>query len=211
MKPGLIVAMIALLALGFWLARGPSIEGLRPGAETFSINLARSRGVIEVLNDPAGGPPTFRILLRDGFASPILSAEEFTALYGEPLYRELDTAGANWLFKALSITSWTSLAWITLGFAGQLAFFGRMFVQWLVSEKRGESQVPLSFWWMSLLGAVALFSYFIWRQDVVGVLGQSSGMVIYARNIHLIHKRRRGAADQPDGGPVANPAPAPGV
>jgi hypothetical protein len=56
--------------------------------------------------------------------------------------------------------------------------------------------IPASFWWLSLFGGVALFAYFVWRQDFVGVLGQSSGIVIYARNIRLIYKRRRRETDE---------------
>jgi lipid-A-disaccharide synthase-like uncharacterized protein len=48
-----------------------------------------------------------------------------------------------------------------------------------------------SFWWFSLLGGVCLFAYFVWRQDAVGVIGQSSGIVIYARNLRLIAKQKR--------------------
>jgi lipid-A-disaccharide synthase-like uncharacterized protein len=37
----------------------------------------------------------------------------------------------------------------------------------------------------------------------VGVLGQSSGVVIYARNLRLIYKqRRRAAASPPDRPPI---------
>ncbi len=46
------------------------------------------------------------------------------------------------------------------------------------------------FWWLSFLGGVCLFTYFVWRKDAVGVLGQATGVVIYARNLRLIHKER---------------------
>ncbi|MBL8747241.1 MAG: lipid-A-disaccharide synthase N-terminal domain-containing protein [Phycisphaerae bacterium] len=81
--------------------------------------------------------------------------------------------------------------WVALGFGGQIAFSGRMLLQWFVSEREKQSIVPSAFWWMSLIGGAMLFAYFVWRQDVVGVLGQSSGLVIYGRNIRLIHKRKR--------------------
>jgi len=68
-----------------------------------------------------------------------------------------------------------------------------------VSEKQRESVVPEAFWWLSLVGGVFLFVYFVWRQDIVGVLGQSSGVVIYARNLWLIRKRRRRLARAPGG------------
>ena len=44
---------------------------------------------------------------------------------------------------------------------------------------------------VAIAASVAQIAYFAWRQDVVGVLGQCSGVVIYARNIRLIYKHRR--------------------
>jgi len=78
-----------------------------------------------------------------------------------------------------------------VGLIGQGAFFGRMFIQWVVSEKSRKSQVPEVFWWLSFVGGLCLFMYFVWRVDVVGVLGQSTGVVIYARNLKLIRKERK--------------------
>ena len=89
------------------------------------------------------------------------------------------------------------IAWVGIGLLGQLLFAGRMLVQWLTSEKRGRSTVPVAFWWMSLTGASMLLVYFIWRKDVVGVLGQSTGWLIYARNLYLIHSHGGSEADQP--------------
>jgi lipid-A-disaccharide synthase-like uncharacterized protein len=83
------------------------------------------------------------------------------------------------------------LFWISVGFGGQILFSGRMFLQWLISERHKHSVITPSFWWFSLLGGVCLFAYFVWRQDVVGVIGQSSGIVIYARNLRLIAKQKR--------------------
>ena len=81
---------------------------------------------------------------------------------------------------------------MALGLLGQLLFTGRMLVQWLHSERVGRSEVPPIFWWMSLGGAAMLLTYFLWRMDIVGVLGQSLGFVIYLRNIMLI----RGTVDR---------------
>jgi lipid-A-disaccharide synthase-like uncharacterized protein len=83
--------------------------------------------------------------------------------------------------------------WVGVGLLGQLAFSGRMIVQWIASEKRGSSVVPAAFWYMSLGGGLLLALYFIWRLDLVGVLGQSTGIVIYARNIRLLYKQRKNA------------------
>ena len=76
-----------------------------------------------------------------------------------------------------------------------------MLVQWLMSERRRKSVITESFWWFSMVGALFLFSYFVWRQDPVGILGQATGIVIYMRNLRLIYKqKRRSARDE------ANPA-----
>ena len=66
-----------------------------------------------------------------------------------------------------------------------------------------KSVVPAAFWWLSLAGGLALFSYFVWRRDVIGVLGQSTGVVIYARNLRLTAKANRRARRAPAAGPLA--------
>ncbi len=77
-----------------------------------------------------------------------------------------------------------------IGLVGQGAFFGRMFVQWIISERSRVSTVPEIFWWFSFIGGICLFTYFVWRVDIVGVMGQSTGIVIYARNLRLLYKQR---------------------
>ncbi|MBL8861807.1 MAG: lipid-A-disaccharide synthase N-terminal domain-containing protein [Planctomycetes bacterium] len=80
--------------------------------------------------------------------------------------------------------------WIAVGFAGQALFTLRMVLQWYASEKEKRSVVPVAFWWGSLAGGILLLSYFVWRKDVVGVVGQSTGVFVYARNLILIHQNR---------------------
>ncbi len=79
--------------------------------------------------------------------------------------------------------------WIIVGFIGQSLFFMRFFVQWLASEKAGRSVIPNAFWYFSLAGGVTLFVYALWRQDPVFILGQSTGLLIYARNLYFIRKK----------------------
>ena len=81
--------------------------------------------------------------------------------------------------------------WIILGLFAQLLFFLRFFVQWVVSEKKGESTIPVSFWYFSIAGSLLLLIYSIYRKDVVFILGQSVGSFIYTRNLILIHRSRR--------------------
>lgn len=84
--------------------------------------------------------------------------------------------------------------WIVIGFIGQSLFFMRFFVQWLASEKAGRSVMPHAFWYFSLAGGVTLFAYALWRQDPVFILGQSTGMLIYARNLYFIRKKPESVA-----------------
>lgn len=95
-----------------------------------------------------------------------------------------------WLMRAFNITSWVGVAWVTLGLLGQAMFTFRMVLQWLASEKQGKSVVPVAFWWGSLIGGLMLLAYFIWRQDIVGIIGQSTGALIYARNLVLIYRAK---------------------
>lgn len=79
--------------------------------------------------------------------------------------------------------------WIIIGFFGQTLFFGRFFVQWLASEKAQESIIPKSFWYFSISGGVTLFIYALYRQDPVFILGQSTGLLIYLRNLYFIRRK----------------------
>lgn len=84
--------------------------------------------------------------------------------------------------------------WIGVGFLGQLLFTSRFLVQWIASERRKQSVVPLAFWWFSLGGGTVLLSYAIWRKDPVFILGQGMGLFIYVRNLMLLSKSSKEAA-----------------
>jgi lipid-A-disaccharide synthase-like uncharacterized protein len=84
--------------------------------------------------------------------------------------------------------------WIAVGFLGQALFTSRFLIQWIVSERRGESVIPLAFWWFSILGGLTLLSYALWRQDPVFIVGQSTGLLVYTRNLILIARNRRTVA-----------------
>ena len=89
-----------------------------------------------------------------------------------------------------------STLWMAVGFLGQGLFSARFIVQWLVSEKRKQSVTPIAFWYFSLAGGVILLSYAIHRRDTVFIIGQATGLLVYARNLMLIFRaRREGRAD----------------
>lgn len=192
-----LAAMGALLALGVWIVIGPSVRyDTRPGAALSRLQIGNVRGELETVREP-GGDHSFRLLYRDGSKSRVLAGAEMKDLLGPANYQAaVDNAG-NTLFRLLNVTSWGGMVWVVVGLGGQLAFAGRWLIQWFVSERRRESYIPASFWWTSLCAGVILFAYFAWRQDLVGVLGQTSGIVVYARNIRLINKKARRDARPP--------------
>lgn len=78
-----------------------------------------------------------------------------------------------------------NIAWYVVGFLGQAFFFSRFLVQWLASERAGRSIIPMSFWYLSLLGGTALFVYAVHLGDPVFIIGQSTGAFIYLRNLYF--------------------------
>jgi lipid-A-disaccharide synthase-like uncharacterized protein len=81
--------------------------------------------------------------------------------------------------------------WTCVGLVGQAIFASRFFVQWIASEKRGESYIPIAFWWLSLTGSIILAVYFISRRDLVGIVGYVPNSFVYIRNLQLLRKRAR--------------------
>ena len=82
------------------------------------------------------------------------------------------------------------LLFLVVGFTGQGLFASRFIVQWIYSEKKGESYIPVTFWYLSIFGGIGLLSYAIFRKDPVIILGQSFGIFIYLRNLILIYKKK---------------------
>ena len=88
--------------------------------------------------------------------------------------------------------------WLAVGFLGQAFFSMRFIWQWLYSEYRKRSVIPMAFWYFSLLGGSTLLLYAIHRKDPVFIVGQGAGLIIYSRNLYLIFKERRTSRDSPE-------------
>ena len=146
-----------------------ALSGAKDNAKTARLNDGSLVYIVKRL-----GPGTDRMLTPD----------EFSRFY----YDQQTTRG--WLSTIFNVTSPVGLVWVAIGLSGQLLFTGRMLIQWFTSEKSKRSVVPVSFWWMSLIGATMLLIYFIWRRDIVGILGQTTGWIIYLRNLVLIRRSR---------------------
>lgn len=81
--------------------------------------------------------------------------------------------------------------WLSVGFVGQAFFSMRFLIQWIASEKRKESVIPISFWFFSIGGGLTLFIYALHRLDPVFILGEGAGIFIYSRNLYLIWRKQR--------------------
>ena len=82
------------------------------------------------------------------------------------------------------------LTFLVIGFLGQGLFASRFIVQWIYSEKKGESAIPVIFWYLSIFGGIGLLIYAISRKDPVIIIGQLFGIFIYLRNLILIYKKK---------------------
>lgn len=81
--------------------------------------------------------------------------------------------------------------WIAIGLLGEALFGMRILVQWIATERRKRSVVPVSFWLFSVAGGVTLLSYAIYRLDPVFIAGEVIGLLIYMRNLYFIYRRSR--------------------
>jgi lipid-A-disaccharide synthase-like uncharacterized protein len=214
--------MVLVLSLGLWIAFGPASRPVLPIHEqalTQAIRIGDERGVLEaypVTKEGPGAEPQFhfRVLFRNS-TSIGMKREDAEAIFGKEVVQKTIDQRRNVVFKWMNITSWVGVVWLFIGLLGQIAFSGRMVLQWITSERRRQSVITESFWWFSLAGSLLLFSYFAWRQEPIGLLGQASGIVIYIRNLRLIYKQRRRllrgagvppAVPDPEGGAGFQPA-----
>ena len=94
---------------------------------------------------------------------------------------------AEHLFRQEDIPGWH----IVFGTVGQFTFTLRFIYQWRYSARAGESLLPTTFWLISLLGSGMIIAYAIIRRDPVLILGQSTGFVVYLRNIMISRKAAR--------------------
>jgi lipid-A-disaccharide synthase-like uncharacterized protein len=188
-----VVVMVILIVLGMWLVNEPHPEA-EEGATLVPLRIGDIKGWVEVTRDEAEDASnlyTFRILPKGAERGDVVSEAAMRGALGDDTVDRLITFGDNSLFRLLNITSWIGVIWVVIGFGAQAVFAARFMVQWIVSEKRQESVVPEVFWWISITGGIMLYCYFVWRKDLPAVLGQSTGIVIYARNLRLISKGKK--------------------
>jgi len=75
-----------------------------------------------------------------------------------------------------------------LGITSQLIFTFRFIYQWIYSENKKESKLPINFWLLSVLGSSLILLYGFYREDPVLIIGHLVGSFIYLRNIFIYYK-----------------------
>lgn len=96
------------------------------------------------------------------------------------------------LFKNEKIPLWL----LYLGICSQVLFTFRFIYQWIYSEKKHESQLPMGFWVISLCGSLLILTYAIIRVDLVLFVGHFMGFIVYARNILIKRKEDNDSVDK---------------
>ena len=79
----------------------------------------------------------------------------------------------------------TSIAFFVVGMVGELVFLMRFVVQWIASERKKKTVVPMVFWHLSLAGTFMVLAYAIYQMDPVFMLAYSLNMIIYVRNLAI--------------------------
>ncbi len=94
------------------------------------------------------------------------------------------------MINYISSLTYNEIIFLSIGFIGQGLFASRFIFQWIYSEKKGESLIPVVFWYLSIFGGIGLLIYAISRKDPVIIIGQLFGIFIYLRNLILIYKKK---------------------
>lgn len=202
MKPAPVIAMIVLIFLGMWLVLQPA---LTRSHSDLTVRVGSHEIMLERID--SDGQHAYQIVAPASLRTDIPITHDELDPFLEAQIADWNARPAieRHLLGFFNITRWSTFGWVAIGLLGQAAFFGRMFIQWVISERTRISTVPEIFWWFSFIGGVCLFTYFVWRVDIVGVLGQSTGIIIYARNLRLISKEKQRCATPIDSS--ADPEP----
>jgi lipid-A-disaccharide synthase-like uncharacterized protein len=86
--------------------------------------------------------------------------------------------------------------WLAFGVVAQLLFTARFIVQWLASERAGQSVIPVAFWVLSIVGGGMTLIYGLVRREPIIIMGQILAVAIYVRNLMLIFRNSRKDSQQ---------------
>lgn len=96
--------------------------------------------------------------------------------------------------------------WKLVGWLGNVVFFSRFFVQWYATERRKQVVVPAAFWWLSLIGSLALLVYSLRQRDSVFIFAYLFTWIPYIRNLMIHHRHADAHLDCPGCGRSCPPA-----
>jgi lipid-A-disaccharide synthase-like uncharacterized protein len=111
--------------------------------------------------------------------------------------------GHTWLYE-LHLTrahkpedAFQNWFFIFLGTAGQGLFACRFLVQWIATEAKRKSVIPVAFWHFSIAASLMQMVSYGYRHEWVFAAGLAATVPVYARNLWLIyfHKDAAVAAD----------------
>ncbi len=88
-------------------------------------------------------------------------------------------------------------AWLVFGLLGQVIFGARFIVQWIATERKRQSHIPIVFWYLSIVGGIITTGYAIHKRDIVFIIGQGAGLIVYTRNLMLIYRAERRTTPPP--------------
>ena len=98
--------------------------------------------------------------------------------------------GHSYNFSTIIRNKDVSFLLLVWGSAGQIIFTFRFVYQWIYSENKKESVLPLGFWLISTFGSLMIFIYAIFRLDPVLFAANILGLFIYIRNIYLHYGKK---------------------
>jgi lipid-A-disaccharide synthase-like uncharacterized protein len=180
---------------GFKIVAKPSTKALGEGPVYYQLSLDASRNADQRLDSE----DALRLRMPLAEVEEVLDGEEDAPSTGT------QTAGetAPLVAEGAKVAGLTSTArrvgldiWFYFGLLGNLVFTSRFIVAWVESEKRRESVLSMKFWVIGLVGSLMLLVYSLVRRDPVFILGFVFNGIPYVRNIMLIRKRERAAAQQ---------------
>ncbi|MBT3394789.1 MAG: hypothetical protein HN411_06785 [Waddliaceae bacterium] len=103
--------------------------------------------------------------------------------------------GISWIRRPQTPWNYGSdvnLIWHVIGSCGMAIFASRFWIQWWNAERANKSALNISFWYLSLSGAVLAVAYFVALGDIINILGYSIGIAPYLRNLILLKKEKAG-------------------
>lgn len=127
-----------------------------------------------------------RVILNMALVTVATLAAFFGICYlsGEVIWMRVPT------FPILGLEPMNPSWWIqAMGLVGIVLYGTRFWVQWFMTEKTGQSHFSITFWVLSLTGAILSSIYFIVILDWVNILGTCFTLIPYARNLFFLRRK----------------------